>query len=131
MLGIWFKKGYKALRDEAAPLNPSYKAFVDKLGRPFTKSSFSTYWKDNVRATSGTFFEGTPTATLLRSSFVDEYTCGAGSQPEELWEAAARLMGTSVRHWKVSYATKLQASAEAKVVKGHRSFTRKAFKGQP
>lgn len=122
LLMMWMKHGRRALNCPESTF-----AFLDKNGHPFNESSFSEYWKKYVKETSEEFFDGAPNPTLLRSSFVDGYILDKDVD-ESSWEGASHLMGTSVRQWKDSYATKLHKRAIEKATKQHQLFKTNSLK---
>lgn len=121
MLVMWFEHGRNALRPTGCHLP---QAFVDRKGRPFLDSTFAEYWRVNVDKTSKDFFKDSPTATLLRSSFVNEYIL---QQHEDYWHGAAQMMGSSVRHWIGSYSTNFTQERVKKATQAHRKFREKAL----
>lgn len=109
---------------------PPTKLFVRPTGRPFDKSSLSTYWTAAIMGTAGRFQLGKMPPSHFRTLFVENFTCTEGGVPEELWEGAAIVMGNSTATWRTNYWPSMRKRKAQLVVREYHSFTDKHRAGQ-
>jgi hypothetical protein len=77
--------------------------FVSGHGHPFTSASnFSQYWSTLIRQHAPKS-QRKLTAQLARTMYLEHFTSVHGSQPMDIWEGCAVIMGNRTTTWAKNY----------------------------